>query len=191
MDKAQREKYTWFTYIPPTHRIMLFEDDETHFSYWCLNTNTLIKHFDLDTYEIDVDTYLSVSGNWMINMIMHDAGNSQSVTVNVSYIGEGFDETRHINVLTLGGSIGCSFDIGFDEHDNLWVDGLPTNELGQSPEFSMEYYKLNVSNGDVECDLVTPCPYGRMDTDGFEQYNLEQLPISLTELKKRFAFLKQ
>lgn len=175
----QRSAYGYFIYIPTTHRVLLFErDSDEQFTFWCLKTNRLLHSFTMGTSDY-VTVFCSVSGNWLVCMNEQDAGNSQWATTYLHYIGEGFDATKHLHVLGLYSLVSTSFEVGFDEHDNLWVDGMHLSLPEGKSKFIMEYYTLLANNDAPEVQQVEPCPYERVDTVGFEKYQIEPASISL------------
>lgn len=176
---AQRSAYGYFIYIPTTHRVLLFErDSDEQFTFWCLKTNRLLHTFTMGTSDY-VTAFCSVSGNWLVCMNEQDAGNSQWVTTYLHYIGDGFDAAKHLHVLGLNSLVSTTFEVGFDMHDNLWVDGMHVSLPEGKSEFIMEYYTLFSNYGTPEVQPVEPCPYGRMNTVGFEKYQIETSPIVL------------
>ena len=176
---AQRSAYGYFIYIPTTHRVLLFErDSDAQFTFWCLKTNRLLYTFTMGTSDY-VTVFCSVSGNWLVCLNEQDAGNSQWVTTYLHYIGDGFDATKHLHVLGLNSLVSTTFEVGFDEHDNLWVDGMHVSLPEGKSEFIMEYYTLLANNDAPEVQQVEPCPYERVDTVGFEKYQIEPASISL------------
>ena len=176
---AQRSAYGYFIYIPTTHCVLLFErDSDEQFTFWCLKTNHLLHSFSMGTSDY-VTVFCSVSGNWLVCMNEQDAGNSQWATTYLHYIGEGFDAAKHLHVLGLYSLVSTSFEVGFDEHDNLWVDGMHVSRPNGENDFIMEYYALLTNNGELKIEQIEPCPYERMDTVGFEKYQIEPAPIVL------------
>lgn len=181
LTNEQRATYGYFIYLPSTHRVLLFErDSEERFTYWCFKTQRLLHTFEIGR-EGDYAVFTSVSGNWLVCMNEDDAGNSQWMTVTIHYIGEGFDATKHLKVLSLYSLVSTVFEVGFDEHDNLWVDGMCESLFDGKSDFVMQYYTLTANNGEPEITHTEPCPYERMDTEGFERYQIEQSPIDLVE----------
>ena len=71
--------------------------------------------------------------------------------------------------------------MGFDEHDNLWVDGMHVSLPNGENDFIMEYYVLLTNNGELKIEQIEPCPYERMDTDGFEKYQIEPASILMAK----------
>ena len=179
LSDEQRAQYGYFIYLPSTHRVLLFDrDSDRYFTFWCLKTQRLLHTFDMGTDDF-ITVFSSASGNWLVCMHELDAGNSQFMTVFLHCIGEGFDANKHLEVHYLHSLVSTTFEVGFDEHDNLWVDGMHVSLPEGQSEFIMEYYTLSANNGAPEVQQVIPCPYERMDTEGFGKYQIEPSPIVL------------
>ena len=176
-----RAQYQYFTYIDTTNRLMLFKKDDTQFDLWCLDSCSLLNSFNEYTADDWFDSVISSSGNWLVTEDTADYGNSQSVTVKLSYIGKGFDANKHLHMLELYDTVGSDDDMGFDTHDNFWIRGLQTTDKRKTPEFGLSYFLLSMEKGEVQIEEVNPCPAIDIHAEGFSRHTLSKHPIHPTQ----------